>query len=886
VYLERVEHGDPKLPPNFSPSSTKNSAVGRARKMANEASGHKRPRPPKYLVKRNSFGNTPAPSPTLFQKPMNSLIATALIGWLVGSSLVAAEPATGSTALFQAIRDGDSATVRKLLKAGADLQSRNEAGDTPLMSAALCADTGVVELLLKAAANVNVTNQAGVTALMRAATFEDKTRLLVANGAEVNARSRIGNSAILLAARKPGNSRTVKFLLDRGADPNATNFFSATVLMAAVAADDIDTVRLLIDRGAKVNGIPKPGTQNFFWGGWRTPLMWAAFLGDEAMCSLLLERGAKVNHFVETGTALGHAAWGGHAGVARLLLDAGAQVDQRDLIANYTPLHWAASSERSSPAVAELLLARGADANAEGGQPVDNYLGVIQTPLMLARKRGDTPIVQALLKAGARDPSTPARSGKTLGRTSGAASIPEAIQRAVPSLTKTAEDSVATFLRHASKQDCVSCHQQQLPLPALSLAHSRHIATDRVTTRHQAELAKRSFLSDHIKHGNESHNILEVNLQTTFHPEPAIVNGYFAMGLRLEHEPASALTDSMVHQLATIQYPDGHWTWNLPRPPIQASDITATAQAVYTIRSYPIPARQKELDARVKRARDWLVKAEAETNEERIHQLLGLAWAGEKPSALKKLAEELIRQQRADGGWSQLAGLESDAYGTGQSLYALMEGAKIAANHPALRRGTEFLLRTQLANGTWHVRTRAHPFQPPMDSGFPHGRDGWISAAATSWAVMALAISLDPAQVPTTIPAIAKMPAPAPTLATASTGNSAPPVEFTRDIQPLLERSCVACHSGERAKGGFQVTDRTSLLKGGNRGEPVVVPGKPDAGQLIHLVQDEVEDLEMPPVAKRGKFPAMTKDETARLRAWIDQGAMWPEGLTLRASGN
>jgi uncharacterized membrane protein len=201
-----------------------------------------------------------------------------------------------------------------------------------------------------------------------------------------------------------------------------------------------------------------------------------------------------------------------------------------------------------------------------------------------------------------------------------------------------------------------------------------------------------------------------------------------------------------------------------------------------------------------------------------------------------------------------------------------------------VRRGVDFLLRTQLADGTWHVRTRAHPFQPPMDSGFPHGRDGWISAAGTSWAVMALATSLDPAQVPKTTPAIAKVAAAAPVIAAASAGHTAPPVEFTRDIQPLLERSCIACHSGERPKGGFQVTDRASLLKGGNRGEPVVVPGKPEAGQLIRLVQDELEDLEMPPVAKRGKFPAMTKDETARLRAWIDQGAVWPEGVTLRAS--
>ena len=67
------------------------------------------------------------------------------------------------------------------------------------------------------------------------------------------------------------------------------------------------------------------------------------------MIRLLLERGAKVNDFAMIGSALSQAAWGGHLGAARLLLHAGAQVDQRDLIANYTPLHWAASSEHASP---------------------------------------------------------------------------------------------------------------------------------------------------------------------------------------------------------------------------------------------------------------------------------------------------------------------------------------------------------------------------------------------------------------------------------------------------------------------------------------------------------------------------------------------------------
>jgi mono/diheme cytochrome c family protein len=447
-------------------------------------------------------------------------------------------------------------------------------------------------------------------------------------------------------------------------------------------------------------------------------------------------------------------------------------------------------------------------------------------------------------------------------------------------LTKTAEESVPTFLRHASKQDCLSCHQQQLPLAAISLAGSRKFTIDRDAARHQLELLKRFNSTLSILPPDERLSSTEVALQTTLHPEPAISNGYAAMGFVLQREPASMVTDTLVHQLATIQHADGHWSYNLPRPPIQASDITATALGLYTIKTFPIPSRGKELESRVERARAWLAKTTAETNEERVHQLLGLAWAGERPDVLKKLTEELIGQQRPDGGWGQLAGLPSDAYATGQSLYALLEGTKIPASDPAARRGIDSLLRTQLADGTWHVRTRSHPFQPPMDSSFPHGRDGWISATGTSWAVMALATSLDASQTPPAVPALTKATTPAP-----GGVKSSGPVEFARDIKPTLERSCIACHSGEKPKGGYDMTNRASLLKGGNRGELAVVPGNPETGHLIRLVQDQVEDLEMPPLATRGRYPRLTEDEIAKLRVWIAAGANWPSGVNLQPAG-
>ncbi|MGH9658764.1 MAG: hypothetical protein ACRD96_09480, partial [Bryobacteraceae bacterium] len=82
--------------------------------------------------------------------------------------------------------------------------------------------------------------------------------------------------------------------------------------------------------------------------------------------------------------------------------------------------------------------------------------------------------------------------------------------------------------------------------------------------------------------------------------------------------------------------------------------------------------------------------------------------------------------------------LASDAYATGQALLALKESGALAANNAPYQRGVGFLLRTQLADGSWYVKTRAIPLQPLFESDFPHGQDQWISATATNWASMAL----------------------------------------------------------------------------------------------------------------------------------------------------
>src|SRR5262249_18735069 len=150
-------------------------------------------------------------------------------------------------------------------------------------------------------------------------------------------------------------------------------------------------------------------------------------------------------------------------------------------------------------------------------------------------------------------------------------------------------------------------------------------------------------------------------------------------------------------------------------------------------------------------------------------------------------------------------------------------------------------------DGTWHVARRAFPFQQTMDSGFPHHRDSWISAAATSWALLALTRALPVGPTPGK-PAARPMP-PEPT------PKNLPKVDFAGQVKLVLERSCVGCHSGEKPCGLFRLDDRDSLLRGGASGVPAVVPGHGQKSPLIDYVSGRVPESEMPPGPRGGDFP-------------------------------
>jgi len=97
-------------------------------------------------------------------------------------------------------------------------------------------------------------------------------------------------------------------------------------------------------------------------------------------------------------------------------------------------------------------------------------------------------------------------------------------------------------------------------------------------------------------------------------------------------------------------------------------------------------------------------------------------------------------------------------------------------------------------------------------------------------------------------------------------------IEFNADIQPIFAKSCVSCHGPEKQKGDYRLDAKSAAFKGGESHLPAIHPGDSAGSPLIHLVAGLVPDSKMP-----AKGDPLTTGQIGLLRAWIDQGAKWPE---------
>jgi hypothetical protein len=220
---------------------------------------------------------------------------------------------------------------------------------------------------------------------------------------------------------------------------------------------------------------------------------------------------------------------------------------------------------------------------------------------------------------------------------------------------------------------------------------------------------------------------------------PTVTYGLASMAE--EKTPANSVTDSVAVCLASRQSPDGAWRVNDVRPPLSGNAFLYTALAIRGLDAYAPPALRGEMQRRIELARSFLVDARPHDTQDEAFKLIGLVWAKASPAHIAAQAERVLALQRAEGGWGQTPLMNPDAYATGQSLYALRL-AGTAATNPKYNAGVQYLLRNQREDGSWFVESRGFGFQPYYDYGFPHGRSQFLSSAATSWAVMALAPAL------------------------------------------------------------------------------------------------------------------------------------------------
>lgn len=298
-----------------------------------------------------------------------------------------------------------------------------------------------------------------------------------------------------------------------------------------------------------------------------------------------------------------------------------------------------------------------------------------------------------------------------------------AVQKILPLLEKGAAGSMKERPR------CFTCHNQGLPLMALTTAKRHGFAVDEDLLKKQGE-----FIA----------GFLERN-------RPAFLNGKGTGGqvatageaLRaletVDWKPDEA-TAAVSEYLLTFQKDSGHWKMTSDRPPSESSHFTANYLAIRALQRFSTDEQKERRDQRIEQARQWLLKTAPQETEDRVFQLLSLHRL-HAADELARAADELLAAQRNDGGWSQKPDMESDAYATGSALVALHETGRLKASAPAYQRGLRFLLKTQQADGSWHVKSRSKPFQAYFESGFPHGTDQFISIAASSWAATALILA-------------------------------------------------------------------------------------------------------------------------------------------------
>lgn len=296
--------------------------------------------------------------------------------------------------------------------------------------------------------------------------------------------------------------------------------------------------------------------------------------------------------------------------------------------------------------------------------------------------------------------------------------VKQAIHRGVEFLAKDA-------VRWKQEHQCASCHHAALVVWALNEAKGRSHAVDE------------AVLADMTRWLTEAGEGKTGVARPEGRPKALNTKGvYFALGLLSDPKPSDEVRDALARFRKTMhedQIEDGSWVaWPETRPPLFGpSDAAMTALAAIALD----PAHAESRPA-IERAATWLADRKDPSEQQAAAlRLVLVTRLGGRDAEAAALADWLIKRQGKDGGWQQTPEMASDAYATGQTLYALAL-ADAAKHRDAIRRGQEFLIKSQADDGSWPMTSRP---AKPGDSGATNLVP--IKGAAAAWGIIGLARS-------------------------------------------------------------------------------------------------------------------------------------------------
>lgn len=212
---------------------------------------------------------------------------------------------------------------------------------------------------------------------------------------------------------------------------------------------------------------------------------------------------------------------------------------------------------------------------------------------------------------------------------------------------------------------------------------------------------------------------------------------YYALALQADPNPSAEVQAGLKLLLATVQedqLENGSWlAWPDTRPPFFGpSDDTATTIA--TLALLPAAAAgDEQAQASRDKAVHWLTTNKCDEDPQSIAMRLVL-WhrLGRPAEEIQLLIQQVTQRQNADGGWSQSKEMASDAWATGQTLYALSH-AGLKSNDSTIARGRDFLIKTQRSDGSWPMTSRPCP---PSNAGAKNLVP--IIGGGSAWGVLGL----------------------------------------------------------------------------------------------------------------------------------------------------